>query len=178
MFLAVGMDGNGKSFVVFGALTLNETAATYTWVFETAKKLLGTMACTAVHYIVSDDDHGEKSALMRKVCIRGRSACGFICAELHNISHNCKKKKIILAQTAFPNAYISTCVWHSNKNMLGRLAGKLEDCDLTLLREKLRELRFKVVPPPFFFPSCYHVVLPFSLRLSAHSCFVSPVFSC
>ena len=90
------MDGNGKSFVVFGALTLNETAATYTWVFETAKKLLGTMACTAVHYIVSDDDHGEKSALMRKVCIRGRSACGFICAELHNISHNCKKKKSFL----------------------------------------------------------------------------------
>jgi len=67
LFLAVGMDGNGKSFVVFGALTLNETAAAYTWVFETAKKLVGTMACSAVHYIVSDDDHGEKSALMRKV---------------------------------------------------------------------------------------------------------------
>ena len=68
LFLAVGIDGNGKSFVVFGALILNETAATYQWVFETARVLLGERACAAVRYIVTDDDHGERSALKAKVC--------------------------------------------------------------------------------------------------------------
>jgi len=72
-----------------------------------------------------------------------QAACRLIYAELHNVSQNCENFSPV--QTAFPNAYLSTCVWHSNKNLLERLAGKLEECDLTLLRDKMRELRFKVL---------------------------------
>jgi len=68
LFLVIGEDGNGKSFVACGALLLNETRETFSWAFKQVSELLGSAACAVVGTVVSDEDHGETSALIESVC--------------------------------------------------------------------------------------------------------------
>ena len=67
MLFITGIDANGRTFIVLGALLSAETIETFEWVFEAALKILGKEACLAVHVIVTDADFAETGALLRQV---------------------------------------------------------------------------------------------------------------
>lgn len=69
LFLMVGVDGNNRSYISLGALLLDETAETFSWVFQVARQLLGPEACAAVRVIVRDEDWGETRALLQRVSV-------------------------------------------------------------------------------------------------------------